>query len=176
MTFHIIDWNTVHRPRTTAGEVTTLQKLPPRPLAPSLANRGRNNWLHGIFPFPFSFISGDYWENLVTFWELMQKASTSIHGKSSRILKIFDIIICIHSFFCRKSTHLRGGLFILTQLCQGPCSTQVDRVYHCKKVIDFPVPSREVTYQTLPWHGRECLVSDIPAGEGKTANLFYSVE
>ncbi len=49
-----------------------------------------------------------------------------------------------------------------------------------KKVIDFPVPSRDVTYGTLP--GRECviklfparesLVSDIPAGDGKIANNF----
>jgi hypothetical protein len=39
---------------------------------------------------------------------------------------------------------------------------------HCKKqVIDFPVPSRDVTYQTLTK-----LVSDIPAGDGKIDNLF----
>jgi hypothetical protein len=36
-----------------------------------------------------------------------------------------------------------------------------------KKVIDFPVPSRDVTYQTLTK-----LVSDIPAGDGKIINLF----
>ncbi len=48
-----------------------------------------------------------------------------------------------------------------------------------KKVSGFPVPSRDVTYQTLP--GREILllfppgeslVSDILPGDGKTANLF----
>jgi hypothetical protein len=55
--------------------------------------------------------------------------------------------------------------------------------YSVKNVSDFPVPSRDVTYQTLPaWLGiiklfpaRESLVSDIPAGDGKIANIFYSV-
>jgi hypothetical protein len=45
--------------------------------------------------------------------------------------------------------------------------------YTVKKVNDFPVPSRDVTNQTLP--GRESLVSDIPAVGGKIANLFHSV-
>jgi hypothetical protein len=45
--------------------------------------------------------------------------------------------------------------------------------YTVKKVINFPVPSGDVTYQTLP--GRlVILVSDIPARGGKTLNLFYS--
>jgi hypothetical protein len=52
--------------------------------------------------------------------------------------------------------------------------------YTVKKVIDFPVPSREVTFQSLlsrfklfpAW---ENLVSDITAGDGKKDNLFYSV-
>jgi hypothetical protein len=35
--------------------------------------------------------------------------------------------------------------------------------YTVRKGYRFPVPSRE------------SLVSDIPAGDGKTANLFYSV-
>ncbi len=43
-------------------------------------------------------------------------------------------------------------------------------VYTVKKFIVFPVPTRDVTNQTLP--GRESVVSDIPAGDGKTANLF----
>ncbi len=38
-----------------------------------------------------------------------------------------------------------------------------------KKVCDFPVPSRDVTNR-LSW-----LDSEIPAGDGKIANLFYSV-
>jgi hypothetical protein len=50
-----------------------------------------------------------------------------------------------------------------------------------KKFSGFPVPSRDVTYQTLPgqelliipW--RESWVSDILAGNGKTANLFFTV-
>ncbi len=54
---------------------------------------------------------------------------------------------------------------------------------HCKKkVSDFPVPSREVTNQTPPWRGiiylfpaGESLESDIPAGDGKMANLFFTV-
>ncbi len=52
---------------------------------------------------------------------------------------------------------------------------------HCKKkVSDFPAPSWDVTKQTLPgrkyivkfFPARESLVSDIPAGDGKIANLF----
>jgi hypothetical protein len=50
--------------------------------------------------------------------------------------------------------------------------------YTVKKISDFPVPSWDVTKQTLP--GRECFkgefgYSDIPAGDRKIANLFYSV-
>jgi hypothetical protein len=54
-----------------------------------------------------------------------------------------------------------------------------------KKVREFPVPSRDVTTKLslggnndvinelfLP---RGCLVSDIPAGDGKLVNLFYGV-
>ncbi len=51
--------------------------------------------------------------------------------------------------------------------------------YTVKKISDFPVPSWDVT---TPWPGiielfpaRDSLVSDIPAGDGKIANLFYSV-
>jgi hypothetical protein len=51
-----------------------------------------------------------------------------------------------------------------------------------KKVIDIPVSSRDVSYQTLSSReyvlkllpARESLVSDIPAEDGKIANLFYS--
>jgi hypothetical protein len=49
-------------------------------------------------------------------------------------------------------------------------------------VSSFPVPSRDVTYQSFPgaagntlitvFPARESLFSDIPAGDGKTANLF----
>jgi hypothetical protein len=46
-------------------------------------------------------------------------------------------------------------------------------LYNVKKIIDFPVPSRNVSNQTLP--ARESLISDIPAGDGKIDNLFYSV-
>ncbi len=48
-----------------------------------------------------------------------------------------------------------------------------------KKVSGFPI--QDVTYQNFPWPGiiwifpaRESLVSDILAGDLKTANLFYS--
>jgi hypothetical protein len=49
-----------------------------------------------------------------------------------------------------------------------------------KKVSDFPVPSRNLTYQTLLGRellnyylpARESLVSEIPGGDGKIANLF----
>jgi hypothetical protein len=54
------------------------------------------------------------------------------------------------------------------------------KLLHCKKkVSDFPVPSRDVANQTLPWSeiiklfpAMESLVNDIPAWDGKTANLF----
>jgi hypothetical protein len=55
---------------------------------------------------------------------------------------------------------------------------------HWKKGLRYSHPSRDVTNQTLPspWSGiiklfpaRESLVSDIPAGDRKIANLFYSV-
>jgi hypothetical protein len=64
---------------------------------------------------------------------------------------------------------------------EGPkrCSTP------SKKVRDFPVPSRDVTTKlslggnndvitelVLPWGS---LVSDIPAGDGKLGNLFFTV-
>jgi hypothetical protein len=45
-----------------------------------------------------------------------------------------------------------------------------NKPYTVKKTSDFSVPSRDVTNQTL-----FVLVSDIPAGDGKIANLFYSV-
>jgi hypothetical protein len=51
-------------------------------------------------------------------------------------------------------------------------------IVHCKKMVsDFPVPSRDVTNQTLPGGESvgESLVSDIPAGEGKIAKLFITV-
>jgi hypothetical protein len=43
------------------------------------------------------------------------------------------------------------------------------RLYTVKKVNGFPGPSGDV----LP--SRENLVSDIPAGDGKKASIFYSV-
>jgi hypothetical protein len=52
---------------------------------------------------------------------------------------------------------------------------------HCKKIFrDFPVPSRDVTNQTLLgiikfFPARESSVSDMPVGGGNIANLFYSV-
>ncbi len=46
-----------------------------------------------------------------------------------------------------------------------------------KKVSHIPIPSRDVTYQTLSllFPPMGSLVSDIPAGDGNVANLFYSV-
>jgi len=51
-----------------------------------------------------------------------------------------------------------------------------------KKVSLFLIPRRDVTNQNSPWLGtirlfqtRESLVSDIPAGGGKLANLFFTV-
>jgi hypothetical protein len=59
--------------------------------------------------------------------------------------------------------------------------------YTVKKLFDIPVPSRYVTYQTLPSLGgnndvkyklfppRESLVSDIPVGDWNIEKLFYGV-
>ncbi len=66
------------------------------------------------------------------------------------------------------------------------CFTNVDFFinsdYTVKKVSDFPAPSGDVTYPTLPgreiiklFPSRENLVSGIPAGDGKIVILFYSV-
>ncbi len=46
--------------------------------------------------------------------------------------------------------------------------------YTVKKDYDFPVPSWDVTNQVIPGQG-EFGYSDIPAGDGKIDNLFYSV-
>jgi hypothetical protein len=49
-------------------------------------------------------------------------------------------------------------------------------MYTVKKASGFPVPSRDVTQRIIQlFPARESLVSDIPAEDGKTANLFYSV-
>jgi hypothetical protein len=51
-------------------------------------------------------------------------------------------------------------------------------IEHCKKKFsDFPVTSRDVTNQTLPGgeSAGESLVSDIPAGDGEIAKLFFTV-
>jgi hypothetical protein len=55
-------------------------------------------------------------------------------------------------------------------------------MYTVKKVIVFPVPSRDVNIETLPGRellnyslARESFVSGIPAGDGKNDNLFFSV-
>jgi hypothetical protein len=49
-----------------------------------------------------------------------------------------------------------------------------------KKVSDIPVPSRDVTYQTLSFFpgitSRESLVSDIPLGTGMFLTFFYGVQ
>jgi hypothetical protein len=49
-------------------------------------------------------------------------------------------------------------------------------------VSGFPVPSQDVTNQTIPgpviiklFPARESLVSDIPAGDGKIDHFFNSV-
>ncbi len=54
--------------------------------------------------------------------------------------------------------------------------------YTVKKVIGFSRPQQGCHLPNSPWPGilklfsaRESLVSDIPAGDGKTGNLFYSV-
>jgi hypothetical protein len=48
--------------------------------------------------------------------------------------------------------------------------------YTEKKLFDITVPSRDVTYQTLPFLPRESLVSDFPARDGNVEKLFYGVQ
>ncbi len=69
-------------------------------------------------------------------------------------------------------------------LARNPSNRQasVEKQYTVKKAFGFLVPSREVTYQTLPgvnnlhmtslFPPRESLVSDIPAGDGNIEKLF----
>ncbi len=55
-------------------------------------------------------------------------------------------------------------------------------LYTVKKGSEFPVFNQYVTYQNSPWPGitklfpaRESLVSDIPAGDGKIDNIFFTM-
>jgi hypothetical protein len=70
--------------------------------------------------------------------------------------------------------------------CQGQPATgqgghqalHSHKFLHCKKKVSrFPVPAAgmPLTKLTKLFPARESLVSGIPAGDGKTANLFYSV-
>ncbi len=59
------------------------------------------------------------------------------------------------------------------------------QVHHKKKVSEFPVPTRDVTTKlslggnndviTELFLSRGSLASDIPAGNGKLMNLFFTV-
>ncbi len=64
---------------------------------------------------------------------------------------------------------VRGG-----DMMQHPrLLSQGVRRYTEKKVIDFPIPSRNVTDQTLPDREKKLFpASDIPAGDGKIDNFF----
>ncbi len=67
--------------------------------------------------------------------------------------------------------------------CAGPhCTGRLywPLVLHCKKISDFPIPAgMSLTKPSQPGNNLfppwESLVSDIPAGDDKIANLFYSV-
>jgi hypothetical protein len=98
----------------------------------------------------------------------------------------------LHAFRCSDATECGSYLSALRCECSGiilpihpldynsPWRYIHLSVYTVKKVSGFSVPSQDVTDQTLP--GRELLnysrpvwysvVSDIPAWDGKTANLF----
>jgi hypothetical protein len=55
---------------------------------------------------------------------------------------------------------------LLSYSLENCCTHDIPKTPHCKKkVIDFPVPSREVT----PWTGIIVLFpySDLPAGDGE---------
>jgi hypothetical protein len=75
----------------------------------------------------------------------------------------------------KKKDAMRNKLFQIGNGRSQSILVLCVRVYVVKKVNGFPFPSRDVTYQTLP--GRELFIqagpaSDIPAGDGETANLF----
>jgi hypothetical protein len=83
--------------------------------------------------------------------------------------RLFLWIFCIAVL--GKDTKRIQEAFRTCRLCISYFKVYAD--LHCiKKVVDFPVPNRDVIYQTFPGLVRESLVSDIPAGDGKIANLF----
>ncbi len=82
-------------------------------------------------------------------------------------------------FMNQASKAKKSELFIIADL-------QVNNffyIYTVKKVVDFPVHSRDVSNQTLPNREkftysrpeRVSTVSDIPAGDGKLITFVYSV-
>jgi hypothetical protein len=56
----------------------------------------------------------------------------------------------------------------------GPGFDSHTAPYTVKMVSDIPVPSCNVNYQILPGPN-DSIVSDIPAGDGNVANLFYNL-
>ncbi len=85
--------------------------------------------------------------------------------------------------FLNPSRHLLENICTVTHACsQGQNS---NRKYTVKKLFDIPVPSRNVTHQTLP--GLEYFINDViipvqgefgkflPAGDGNIEKLFYYV-
>ncbi len=107
-----------------------------------------------------------------------------------RFMYIFPRSVCL--FCCRK---ICGPILVeMWKLGLRQCNSFSGNTYKRfllqsggalqQKVTDFPIPSRDVTYQTLPgWEllnsfrpCRESLFSDIPAGDGKIVNLFNRVK
>jgi hypothetical protein len=73
-------------------------------------------------------------------------------------------------------------LFSLSSSSRLLSSTAYQRLYTVKKVSDFPIPSRDVTYQTLSGgeyfnysRPRRVWLVTSRLGTGKTLTFFYSV-
>jgi hypothetical protein len=69
-----------------------------------------------------------------------------------------------------NTANTKPYLVLCSKKGNSRCLKQVSLSYTVKKVSGFPVPLRDVTYQTLPV--RMSSVSDVPAGDGKIGNLF----
>jgi hypothetical protein len=82
-------------------------------------------------------------------------------------------------------TFLQGQLsnrtIVYSVICKALCdgNRKLERTVHCKKSYRFSRPQPGCDEPNSPWPVifklfRESLVNDIPAGDRKIANLFYS--
>ncbi len=89
--------------------------------------------------------------------------------------------LAVHAGPHLEAARLEARLHVHHPLDHAPAPQHNYEGYTVKKVTgtDFPVPSRDVTNQTLPgrfiilFPTRESLVSDIPAGDGEISNFIF---